>query len=467
MIAREIPRFRGAALWLAAAATMFCLTAPAGAQLRMGPGGAATPAAPAAPAPGAPQASRQADYIVAIVNSEPITNNEARARLGRIERDLEQQGTRPPPREQLARLVLDRLITERAQLQLAREGGIRIDEATVDAAELNVARQNRVTLADLHRRLVTEGISVESFRQDLRNELILARLRDREVTPRVRVSEGEVEQFMREQDAAAAGGPQDLNLGHILVATPEDAAPALARELQAKAERIQQRALRGEDFSALAREFSDAPGAAATGGVIGMRPADRYPPLFVEATQRLPVGGVSAVVRSGAGFHVLKLVEKRQPSSVGAAVVQQHARHILLRPNAQLTEAAARQRLEDFKRRIDNALATFADLARDHSQDASARNGGDLGWAGPGTFVPEFEEALNALRPGQVSPPVQSRFGLHLIQLVERREQALGQRELREIARNQLREKKEQEAYIQWAIDVRGRAYVEYREPPQ
>ncbi|MES2481604.1 MAG: peptidylprolyl isomerase [Pseudomonadota bacterium] len=467
MIARDLPRFRGAALWLATAATMLCLAAPAYAQLRMGPGAAPAPAARPAPAPAAAQATRQADYIVAVVNSEPITNNEARARLGRIERDLEQQGTRPPPREQLARLVLDRLITERAQLQLARQGGIRVDEAMVDAAELNVARQNRVTLADLHRRLATEGISVESFRQDLRNELILARLRDREVTPRVRVTEGEVEQFLREQETAAAAGPQDLNLGHILVAVPEDAAPALARELQAKAERIQQRAQRGEDFAALAREFSDAPGAATTGGVIGMRPADRYPPLFVEATQRLPVGGVSAVVRSGAGFHVLKLVEKRQPSSAGAVVVQQHARHILLRPNAQLTEAAARQRLEDFKRRIDNGLATFADLARDHSQDASARNGGDLGWAGPGTFVPEFEEALNALRPGQVSPPVQSRFGLHLIQLVERREQALGPRELREIARNQLREKKEQEAYIQWAIDVRGRAYVEYREPPQ
>lgn len=466
MIARDLPRFRGTALWLAAA-TLFSLAVPAWAQLRVGPGSGGALAAPASPAPAAPQASRQADYIVAIVNSEPITNNEARARLGRIERELEQQGTRPPPREQLARLVLDRLITERAQLQLAREAGIRVDDATVDAAEQNVAQQNRVTVAELHRRLGTEGISVESFRQDLRNELILARLRDREVTPRVRVTEGEVEQFMREQEAAAAAGPQDLNLGHILVAVPEDAAPALARELQTKAERIQQRAARGEDFSALAREFSDAPGAAATGGVMGMRPADRYPPLFVEAAQSLPVGGISAVLRSGAGFHVLKLVDKRQPSSAGAVVLQQHARHILLRPNAQLTEAAARQRLEEFKRRIDNGLATFADLARDHSQDASARNGGDLGWAGPGTFVPEFEEALNALRPGQVSPPVQSRFGLHLIQLIERREQALGPRELREIARNQLRERKQEEAYIQWALDVRGRAYVEYREAPQ
>jgi peptidyl-prolyl cis-trans isomerase SurA len=466
MIARDPSRFRGAALWLATAATMLSLAAPASAQLRMGPGGA--PAAPAAPAPlGDAQASRQADYIVAIVNSEPITNNEARARLGRIERELEQQGGRSPPREQLARLVLDRLITERAQLQLARDAGIRVDQAMVDAAEQNVARQNRVTLAELHRRLVTEGISLESFRQDLRNELILARLRDREVTPRVRVSEGEVEQFMREQEAASAAGPQELNLGHILVAVPEDAAPAVASELQAKAERIQQRAQRGEDFFALAREFSDAPGAATTGGVMGMRPADRYPPLFVEATQRLAVGGVSAVVRSGAGFHVLKLVDKSQPGSAGAAVTQQRARHILLRPNAQLSEAAARQRLEELKRRIDSGLATFADIARDHSQDASARNGGDLGWAGPGTFVPEFEEVLNALRPGQVSPPVQSRFGLHLIQLVERREQALGPRELREIARNQLREKKQEEAYIQWALDVRGRAYVEYREPPQ
>jgi peptidyl-prolyl cis-trans isomerase SurA len=216
----------------------------------------------------------------------------------------------------------------------------------------------------------------------------------------------------------------------------------------------------------LAREFSDAPDAKTNGGLVGMRTADRYPPLFVQAVEALPVGGVSDLVRSGAGFHVIKVVEKKQPGLAGISVTQTHARHILLRPTPQLTESAAIAKLEELRKRIEGG-ADFAQLARENSQDASGPNGGDLGWSSPGMFVPEFEEALNSLAPRQVSQPVVSRFGVHLIQVLERRQAKLSEREQREVARNALREKKLDEAYLQWAQEVRGRAYVELREPPQ
>lgn len=409
---------------------------------------------------------RAADYIVAIVNSEPITNNEVRSRMVRFEQQLAQQGTPLPPRPELARQVLERLISEKAQLQLARETGIKIDEATLEQAEQNVARQNQVEVAEFRRRIAADGVDVAQFREELRNQLMLTRLRDRELEARVRVTDLELDQYIREQQGVSDASAVEINLAHILIAVPDGATLQQATALQARAQRVQERAAAGEDFTKLAREYSEAPDAAATGGIVGLRTADRYPPLFVEATQSLREGGVSKVVRSGAGFHIVKVIEKRSGGLPGATVVQSHARHILLRPSAQLSEAAARARLAEFKKRIEAGQADFAQLAKDNSQDASARNGGDLGWANPGLFVPEFEDTLNALSPGQVSEPLVSRFGVHLIQLMERREASLSQREQRDLARNLVREKKLDEAYANWAQDVRGRAYVEYRDPP-
>lgn len=447
---------RALLLALAAAAAA---TPPAQAQLRASPsiGGGR-------PAPSGAQ--RSADFIVAVVNSEPITNTEVRTRLVRFERQLTQQGAALPPRPELTRLVLERLISEKAQLQFAREVGIRVSDAMVDQAEQNFARQNDMDVAQLRRRLPAEGIDVNAFREDLRNQLLLGRLREREVDQRVKVTDQDVEQYLREQ-AASTEGPVEFNLGHILVAVPENASEQQVREARAKAERVLERARAGEDFALLARESSDAPGAAQSGGLMGLRAADRYPPLFVDAVQALPQGGVSNVLRSGAGFHVLKVVDKRRGGLPGATVTQSHARHILLRPGPQLTEAAARERLADYRRRVQAGQADFAQLAREFSQDASAQRGGDLGWSSPGMFVPEFEDALNALSPGQIAEPLVSRFGVHLVQLLERRTAALSPREQREAARNVLREKKLDEAYAQWAQDIRGRAFVDLREPPQ
>jgi peptidyl-prolyl cis-trans isomerase SurA len=462
----SIMKLPSVALALACAGLFAAFSGPAAAQgLRASPqlGLGLSSAQPADTGP------RPADFIVAVVNSEPITNNEVRLRLLRYEQQLTQQGSPLPPRNQLAREVLERLITEKAQLQLARETGVRADDATIDLAEQNVARQNNVSVAELRRRLVADGMDVAQFREDLRNQVLLQRLRDRELATRVSVSEGDIDAFLREQEqgTGSAAPSTEINLAHILVAVPENAPAGQVAQLQAKAQRLLERARAGEDFAKLARENSDAPGAAANGGQVGLRPADRYPPLFVEATQKLKEGDISDLVRSAAGFHIIKVVEKRQASRSAITVTQSHARHILLRPNAQLTEAQAIARLADFKRRIQAGQADFATLARENSQDASARNGGDLGWSSPGMFVPEFEEVLNALAPGQVSDPVVSRFGVHLIQLLERRQNTLSQREQREVARNLLKEKKLDEAYVQWAQEVRGRAYVEYRDPPQ
>jgi peptidyl-prolyl cis-trans isomerase SurA len=451
------------AFWLACAAQALALAAPAAAQgLRPTAPGTTRP-----PARVVESGPRPADYIVAVVNSEPITNNEVRTRMARFEQQLAQQGQAVPPRPEFARQVLERLISERAQVQLARDHGIKIEEASIDMAEQNVARQNRIDVAELRRRLAADGIPLAQFRDDLRDQLLLTRLRERELESRVRVSDLEVDQFLAQLQSGNDPAALEINLAHILVAVPENATAAQVAAARAKAQRALERARAGEDFARLAREFSDAPGAATNGGVVGMRTADRYPPLFYQAVAALPEGGVSDLVRSGAGFHLIKVVEKRKPGLPGATVVQSHARHILLRTGPQLSESAAVARLAEYKKRVEAGHADFAQLAREHSADASARNGGDLGWASPGLFVPEFEEAMNSLAPGKVSDPVVSRFGVHLIQLVERRQATLSPREQREVARNMLREKKLDDAYAQWAQEIRGRAYVEFREPPQ
>jgi peptidyl-prolyl cis-trans isomerase SurA len=456
-------KLRAYLLWAACAAQALALQLPAAAQgFRITP-----PLGSRSAAPAGERGPRAADYIVAVVNSEPITNNEVRLRMSRIEQQLAQQGQPVPPRDEFARQVLNRLISEKAQLQLAREDGIKIEDTQVDQAEQNVARQNQIDVAELRRRLAADGMPLSQFREELRNQLLLTRLRERELESKVKVSDLDVDEYIRQQQQSGPDlASEEFKLAHILIAVPENATEAQIAKLHERAERVLERARSGEDFAKLAAEFSDAPGAAQTGGVVGLRAADRLPPLFVQAVQKLPDGGISDIVRSGAGFHVIKVIERRGGGLPGPTVVQTHARHILLRPSAQLSEAAAVQRLADFKRRVQAGQADFAQLAREFSQDASARNGGDLGWVNPGVFVPEFEETVNALAPGQISDPVISRFGVHLIQLVGRRQATLTQREQREIARNLLREKKLDELYARWAQDVRGRAYVELREPP-
>ena len=444
---------------LTLAALALTVNLPAQAQgLRVAP-------SPLTPAPVGERVSTQADFIVAVVNSEPITNNEVRREILRVQQQLAQQQRPQPDPRTLASGVLESLINNRAQLQFARETGVRVEDAAIDQAEQNIAQQNKLDVAELHRRVVADGMTVSQFRSQLRDQITLQRLRERDVESRLRATDQEVDQYLAEQKGSLDPSAMQINLAQILVAVPESATPEQTEALRKRAERALERARAGQDFAALVTEFSDATDPA-NGGQLGLREASRYPALFVEATSQLGVGDVAALVRSPAGFHVLKVVEKLNAGAPTMAVTQSRARHILLVPTARLSESAARQKLTDFKKQVVSGKADFAVLARENSQDGSAAQGGDLGWASPGMFVPEFEGAMNRLAPGEVSDPLVSRFGVHLIQLLERRKATLSPAEQRDAVRAMLREKKLDDALRVWAQDLRGRAYVELREPP-
>lgn len=409
---------------------------------------------------------RQADFIVAVVNSEPITNREVRVLRQRLANEAAARGGNRPEESELSRVAVEQLILEKAQLQLARETGIKIENDAIDQAELNLANSNQLSLEELRRRLAQEGVSVTGFREQLRTQLTLTRLREREIEGRVRVSDLEAEQFLDEElKAQAARVPALLNLAMVLIAVPENSSESAIQALGQRAADVARRAQAGDNFADLAKTFSETSDRGANGGEMGLRPADRYPELFIETTRQLKTGEVSAPVRSGAGFHILKVLERRQISTL--VVTQTRARHILLRPTTQMSPAQAVAKLAEVRKAVVSGQSDFAALAREMSQDGSAAQGGDLGWANPGMFVPEFEQAMSRLRPGQVGEPLISRFGVHLIEVTDRRNAPMSDAEQRTWARSALREKKLDEAYATWVEDIRSRAYVEMRESPQ
>lgn len=418
------------------------------------------------PVPAQAQQAQSADFVVAVVNSEPITDSEVRAAIRRVSEQLKAQGQPMPSEQDLHRGVLERLISDRAQLQLAAESGVRIDDTAVDLAEQNLARQGQMDLEALHQRMAKDGLSPAALRAQLRDQLAIAKLREREVDARVRVSDQDVDRALAEQQAANTDPyAREINLAQLLVAVPEKADATQTTQLQAQAQALLVRIRSGEDFATLVKQYSDADRTKL--GEFGLRRADRYPASFVQATQNVAVGSVSELVRSGAGFHILKVLERRAAASLGKTVVQTRARHILLRTGPELSAFAASARLAEIRQRIVSGQTDFASAARETSQDGSAAQGGDLGWANPGMYVPEFEDVMNRLGEGDLSKPVVTRFGVHLIQLTERRRAELGPREVRELVRGQLREAKLEEAYVTWARDVRERAFVELREPLQ
>jgi len=457
-------RARPAPLPLLLWALAGCLWVPAHAQLQapaQAPA-AAPQAAPAAARPAPPPSAvpvRDLNRIVALVNSEPITARELRTRIERVQAT---PGAQLPPAAELERQVLELLIVERTQIQWARASGIRIDAAALAEAEATVARQNGVTVAQLHQRLQADGLSLSGFRANLENELLLLRVREREVAARGRITEIEIDSYLRQHSGAAALAQTALHLAHILIALPEGADAATVDERQTRAADLVRRARAGEDFAALARQHSDGPERAA-GGQMGLRSADRYPTLFVEAVLGQPRGAVLGPLRSGAGFHVLQVLEQRNLNLPPTHLTQTRARHILLRPAHAAEEAAALQRMNEWRARLLAGTARFEDLAREFSQDGSAPEGGDLGWASPGQFVSEFEQTMNRLAPGEVAPPLRSRFGLHLIEVVQRREVETSALERRNWVRARLREQRAEQAYEEWARELHGRAFVELR----
>ena len=408
-------------------------------------------------------APRSGDYIVAVVNQELVTAGEVQQRLARIQQEAAKSGARLPPTEQLRQQILDALIDERVQITHARETAPKVDEGELDRAVAGVAAQNQVSVAQLRERLRRDGVDYGRFRSGLRDQLLVERVREREVQSRIQIADREIDALLDRQ-RAAAGAAIGYDIAQILVTVPEGAGATALAERRARADAALARVRAGEAFEQVAREISE-DGNRAQGGRIGMREADRLPDVFVDVVRSLKPGDVApALLRTGAGFHVLKLLERRDGGAF--AITQTRARHILLKPSPQLSAEAATRRLAEMKRQIDSGARTFEALARANSEDASAAQGGDLGWASPGMFVPEFEQAMNALEAGAIAEPVLSRFGVHLIQVVERRQVALDARQQREQARNVLREQKFEEAYLDWARELRARAYIELREPP-
>jgi peptidyl-prolyl cis-trans isomerase SurA len=408
--------------------------------------------------------TRPLDRIVAVVNDEVITQVELQARVAIAEQQLRRQRINPPARDVLTRQVLERMIIDRAQLQLAKETGVRVDDATVNAAIARIAEQNGMSLPAFRERLEREGVSFARFREDVRDDIIMARLRDREVDSRIQIAEGEIDNFLAAQTGAEAGATE-YNIAQILLRVPEAVSAQRIEEIRKRAEDLLAQLKAGADFARLAASYSAGP-EALTGGELGWRTADRLPTLFLDAVKDLKPGELAPIVRSPGGFHVLKLVGKRNAveSRLATGPVQQtRVRHILLRVSDLTPEPEVRRRLQDLRDRVVRGGQDFGQLARLHSVDPSATRGGELGWLYPGDTVPEFERAMNQLKPGEVSEPVQTPFGWHLIQVLERRTEESPIERNRLAARQALRDRKAEEAYQEWLRQLRDRTYVEYR----
>jgi peptidyl-prolyl cis-trans isomerase SurA len=401
------------------------------------------------------------DRIVAVVGKEVVTLSELSERREFAERQLQRQGTPLPERALLERQILERLIVDKAQLQLARDSGIRVEEIQLDRALDRVAEQNRMTLPQFRQALEKDGVPFSRFREEVRQQIQMQRLREREVDDRIEVSDAEIDQFLSEAKTGGAAR-SEFNLAHVLVRLPEQASPEQIDTARNKAEKARAEAGAGTDFAKVAAGYSDAPDAL-QGGAMGWRAEDRLPELFASAVKGMKPGDVSGVLRSPGGFHVLKLVDRRGVGDGGAPVQQTHARHILVRTSEVVSEADARRRLADLRERIVTGGADFAELARLNSADGSASRGGDLDWLLPGDTVPDFERAMNALKIGEVSQPVKTPFGWHLIQVTERREAGLTQDRRRMQARQAIKERKADDAYQDWLRQLRDRTYVELR----
>ncbi|MBK8016361.1 MAG: peptidylprolyl isomerase [Betaproteobacteria bacterium] len=398
------------------------------------------------------------DRVIAVVNNEVITQLELEEQVKLASRELTRQGTALPQRELLDKQLLERMITTRVLVQYAKETGLRVDEAQVDRAVSRLAKENKMSPAELKEFLQEEGVDFSRYREDVRNDIFIARLREREVEGRVSVSDAEIESYLKGQQAS--GRNDEFNLLHILVTVPEAAAPDQIQARKTRAEEALAKLRQGADFKQVSATYSDATNAL-QGGELGWRSVGRLPSIFAQAVSGMKPGDVSGLLRSPNGFHILKLVEKRSTSNQ-VVVEQTRARHILVRLNEIVAEDEAKRRLEAIREKV-VAGGDFAEFARAQSEDSSAARGGDLGWLSPGDTVPEFEQAMAALKPGEVSPPVQSPFGWHLIQVLQRRTEDMTKERERQLARQSIRMRKGDEAFTDWVRQMRDRAFVEYR----
>ncbi|MES2151526.1 MAG: peptidylprolyl isomerase [Pseudomonadota bacterium] len=405
------------------------------------------------------------DSIAVVVNDEVITKNEIAARVRTVEQSMKAQNAPMPDIADLQRQVIERMIVERAQLQLAKEMGVKVDDGMLDRAIARIAEQQKLTLQDMRNQMEKEGTTFATFREEIRNEIMMQRLREHEVDAKILISDAEVDTYMAAEQAAAAE-QFELNLAQILVRIPENASPEQIAARKARADEVMRQLRTGAEFAKMAATYSDAPDAL-KGGDIGWRDPNRLPPLFSEALAKLKPGQLTPVMKSSTGFHILKMVDKRSLADTNKdkAVIQQtHARHILIKVTPTVTAGDAKHKLADLKERLDNKAAKFEELARLFSNDGSASKGGDLGWLFPGDTVPEFETVMNNLKPGEVSGVVETPYGFHLIEVTERKSDDQSKERARNAARNVIRERKMADATEDWARQVRDRAYVEFRD---
>jgi len=438
--------------------------APAGGASFATPGLLTSPRPAPAPASAAnrlPSEPVLVDRIVAIVNAEAITERELRQKLDVVSRRLRSQGVTLPPPQELQRQLLERMVSEAAQQQAAREAGGRIDEVTIDRAVARIAQDAQLTVAQFRARIEADGVPFQTFRQEIAGELTVSRFREREIDSRIQVSESEVDVFLAEQKTAAI----EFNIAQILVPIGEDAPADKVANARQQAQGIVRMGRAGTDFARIVSNLAST-GEPVQGGITGMRTVDRLPALFVEAVSPLKPGEVADEVRSPSGFHILKVIERRGGgwSDVGSGPVKQtRVRHILIRVNELNNETQVIRRLTEIADRTRGGSVDFADMARQYSVDGSAGQGGDLGWVYQGDTVQEFERAMDALEIGQISEPVRSPFGFHLIQVLERRTDEASTDRVRSATRNLLRTRKSNERFQEWVTEVRDRAYVEYR----
>ncbi|MEY3747944.1 MAG: hypothetical protein RL194_1403 [Pseudomonadota bacterium] len=400
---------------------------------------------------------RKIDRIIAVVDQLVITENELIDRIQTVRSQLEKQGATVPPRDVLQKQILERLINDRLLLQYAAQTGIRVDDTQLDKTVERIAEQNQLSVADFRAALEQEGISYRKFREDIRNEITIARLREREVENRVNVTEAEIDNYLTTQ-SARTDVQDEFEISHILIRTPEDSSPEDLQKLRDKAEQALKELQAGTNFAAVSASLSDAPNAL-EGGNLGWRTATQIPDLFNEALKPLQPGELTPILRSPNGFHILKMTNRRGGTSP-LVVDQTKVRHILIKLSEIVSDSDAQQKMTMIKERLDNG-ADFTELARQYSEDASANNGGDLGWVNPGDTVPQFEQVMNQLAPNEISEPVRTPFGYHIIQVQERRKQDMTKEAARFKARQEIRARKAEEAYEDWVRELRDRAYVE------
>lgn len=409
------------------------------------------------------------DSIAAIVNSDVITKGELNERVTLVEAQLKKQNIALPPRAEFQKQVLEHMIVERAQLQLAKDMGLRVDDTQLDRTIALMAEQNHMSLAQFKRQTEQNGTPFEKLREKVREEITMSRLRDREVVNKIQINDAEVDNLIGTDSQLQM--PEQLRLGHILVRIPENASPEQIAEKRARAEKVLDILKSGGDFQQTAASYSDAD-EGLSGGDIGWRSTDRLPKPFVDALAGVKPGNMTGIIKSPNGFHILKVLDRRKMTNAaesatnasdGNTVQQIHARHILIKVNQLVSADEAKRKLIDLKQRIVNKSATFEELAKTYSNDGSASRGGDLGWIYPGDTVPEFEKAMVALKPGEVSEPIETQFGFHLIQVLDKKTDDVSAERKRIAAKQALRERKVAEATEEWLRQLRDKAYVEYR----